>query len=333
MKKPPKKPQGQPKQKSREKKDKKKYKVRNWHEYNEALVNRGRIEFWLSEDAVGKWLEERKTGKRGKPRAFSDTAIQTVLTLREVFRLPLRQTEGFVTSIFEKLDVLLPSPDHTTLSKRRKTLRVKIRVRAIRGNVHIVIDSTGAKVYGEGEWKVRKHGWSKHRTWKKLHLGFDQATGDVLLGEVTGNDTADGDVLETLLEQLPAEETVDQVSADGAYDQRKCYGALRKRRVRRIAIPPRHGARIWNHGNLRSERHARDENLRRIRAIGRKQWKIEANYHRRSLSETGMFRLKTVFGDRVSARTDESQRTELLLRCYALNRMTTLGMPKSYVAA
>jgi hypothetical protein len=135
------------------------------------------------------------------------------------------------------------------------------------------------------------------------------------------------------MEQVPDTATIDQVSTDGAYDKRMCYAALKEHGVLHIAIPPQRGARIWRHGNSKAERLARDENLRRIRAVGRKQWKIESGYHRRSLAETTMFRLKTIFGDRVSGRTDERQRTELLLRCRALNLITTLGMPESSVIA
>lgn len=319
------------KQKSEGKK--RQYKVRNWKEYNKALVNRGRIELWMSEEAIREWVEHYKTGKRGTPKVFSDTAIQTAVTLQQVFRMPLRQTAGFLTSIFGTLGLALPTPDYTTLCKRTKSLAVAIRVRPVRNEpIHIVVDGTGVKVYGEGEWKIRQHGWSKHRTWKKLHIGVDEKTGDILLGEVTGNDVADGDVLESLLNQLPATAAVEQISADGAYDKRKCYDALKKRKVPHIAIPPQHNARIWQHGNTKAERLARDENLRQIRRVGRRQWKVEARYHRRSLSETGMFRLKTIFGDRVSARTNDRQRTQLLVRCYALNKMTTLGMPKSYAS-
>lgn len=331
MKKPSKQPR---KQKAGGKKGKKKYKVRNWREYNRALVDRGKVLFWITEEAIKNWEEQQKTGKRGKPKQFSNTAIETALTLQQVFRLPLRQTEGFLGSILGKLAPVLKSPDHSTLSIRGKSVTIQIRVRSITHEpLHIVTDSTGVKVYGEGEWKVRMHGWSKRRTWRKLHVGIDEKTGDILLGEVTGNDTADCEMLVPLLDQLPAEQTIHQASLDGAYDKRVCYEALRKRGVSRITIPPRHNAKIWQHGNTQGERLARDENLRRIRDVGRKQWKIEADYHRRSLAETGMFRLKTIFGDRVSARTFENQRTQLLIRCKALNRMTTLGMPDSYVVA
>lgn len=313
---------------------KKVYKVRNWREYNQALVDRGKVMFWVTDEALRQWEEQKKTGKRGKPKLYSNLAIETALLLREVFHLPLRQVEGFLASILLKMGSNRKAPDYSTLSIRAETLKVLIRVRAVVGEtIHIVLDSTGAKVYGEGEWKVRQHGWSKHRTWKKLHLGIDEATGDILMGEVTGNDTADSLMLAPLLDQFPAEVGIDQVSADGAFDKRMCYEALRKRKVKRIAIPPQKNARIWQHGNTKEEKLPRDGNLRRIRTVGRKEWKREAGYHRRSLAETTMFRLKTIFTDKVRARREAVQRVELLLRVKALNLMTTLGMPDSYIVA
>lgn len=313
---------------------KKTYKVRNWPEYNQALVDRGKVTFWITEEALKAWQERKKTGTRGKPRTYSDRAIETALLLQQVFRLPLRQTEGFLTSILKRIGTERTAPDYSTLSVRAQTVLVEIRVRQVRDEpLHLVVDSTGAKVFGEGEWKVRQHGWSKRRTWKKLHIGVDEATGDILLGEVTDNDTADCEMLEPLLEQLPATARLNQVSADGAFDKRICYAVLAKRTVPRIAIPPRHNARIWRHGNTRAARLARDENLRRIRNVGRKEWKLENNYHRRSLAETAVFRLKTIFTDQVRARRSANQRIELLIRCKALNLMTTLGMPDAYVVA
>lgn len=313
---------------------KKKYRVRNWKEYNEALVNRGKVMFWITEEAIRQWEEKRKTGKRGKPKFFSNTAIETALTIKEVFHLPLRQTEGFLTSIFQRIGATLKAPDHSTLSLRGETMSISIRVRPIRKEpLHIVVDSTGAKVYGEGEWKVRQHGWSKRRTWRKLHIGVDEKTKDILLGEVTGNDVADCEMFEPLLDQLPEEQDIAQVSADGAFDKRICYAVFRKRRVRRVAIPPRKGARISRHGNTNAPPLHRDQNLRRIREIGRKKWKEEIGYHRRSIAENAMSRLKTVFTDKVRAVKLLNQRVQLLLRCKALNRMSTLGMPDSYIVA
>lgn len=313
---------------------KKKYRVRNWKEYNEALVNRGKVMFWITEEAMEAWEEKQKTGKRGKPKLFSNTAIETALTLKEVFHLPLRQTEGFLTSVFERINIPLKAPDHSTLSLRGKTLSVAIRVRSPRNEpLHIVVDSTGAKVYGEGEWKVRQYGWGKRRTWRKLHIGVDETTKDILLGEVTTNAIADCTMLAPLLRELPPQHVIAQVSADGAFDKQICYDALQKRSVPLITIPPQKNARIAQHGNLHASPLPRDGTLRRIREVGRKQWKQESGYHRRSIAENTMFRLKTIFPDKVRASTFMNQRIQLLLRCKALNRMTTLGMPDSYVVA
>lgn len=313
---------------------KKTYKVRNWPEYNQALVDRGKVTFWITEEALKAWQEQKKTGKRGKPRTYSDQAIETALVLQQVFHLPLRQTEGFLASILKRIGSERTAPDYSTISLRAQTVPVEIRVRQVRNEpLHLVVDSTGAKVFGEGEWKVRQHGWSKRRTWQKLHIGVDEATGDILLGEVTGNDTADCEMLEPLLKQLPSSARLNQVSADGAFDKRICYAALAKRKVPRITIPPQHNARIWRHGNTVAAQLARDENLRRIRKVGRTEWKLENNYHRRSLAETAVFRLKTIFTDQVRARRSANQRMELLIRCKAINLMTTLGMPDSYVVA
>ncbi len=322
-----------PKADKKRKSKKKKYKVRNWKEYNEMLVQRGALMVHISPAAEEGWVELRRTGKRGKPRAFSDLAIETALTLQQAFRLPLRNAEGVVRQLLAACGSAQTAPDYSTLCKRGKTLQVALRVRPLGDKpLHLVVDSSGVKVYGEGEWKVRQHGCSKRRTWKKVHLGFDEKTGDIVAAAVTGNDLHDSEVLPGLLEQIPEEAEISQVSNDGGYDTASCYEAIRKRRARAI-ITPREDAKIWKHGNAAGPPHPRDLNLRRIREVGRKQWKIESNYHRRSKAESGFFRLKTVFGDRVAARTKENQRTQLLLRCKLLNRFTALGMPESYAVA
>lgn len=313
---------------------KKQYKVRNWKEYNEALVNRGRIIFQITDEAIRQWEQrQRDKKKRGRPQKFSDSAIETALTLGQILRQPLRATEGLLAEMLVRLGTTCTAPDYTTLCIRSRTLTVAIRVRDIRENLHIVVDSTGIKVFGEGEWKVRKHGYTKRRTWRKLHLGVDEKTGDILVGTVTGNETHDSTELTSILSQIPPATPIAQCSGDGAYDTRQCYAALRDRGVATVTIPPQKNARIWRHGNSTEERLVRDENVRAIRKVGRKRWKDESGYHRRSLAETAMFRVKTLFGDRVSARTEKNQRIQLLLRLKALNRMTLLGMPESYVVA
>ena len=328
MKKPskPKKPKT-PATDQKKKAKKKKYKVRNWKAYNEMLVNRGRLMVHISPEALEGWVEIR-TGEPGHQQQFSDTAIETVLSIQQYFRLPLRAAEGVVSRMLTSLGSTVKAPDYSTLCKRAKTLTVDIRVRERRSeSIHLVVDSSGIKVYGEGEWKTRQHGISKRRTWKKIHLGFDADMGDVVAADVTHNDTHDSQVFPNLLQQVS--EKITQVSNDGAYDTHDCYDAIAARGAKAV-IPPRKDAKIWIHGNTNAGKHARDENLRRIRKVGRKQWKIDSGYHRRSHAENGFFRYKTIFGDRVSARTNENQRTALLLRVKILNRFTLLGMPESY---
>jgi hypothetical protein len=193
----------------------------------------------------------------------------------------------------------------------------------------VVVDSTGVKVFGEGEWKVRQHGYTYRRTWRKVHLGVDEASGEMVAAVVSTNTYSDSQLLPDLLEQV--EEAIKQVSGDGGYDRRSCYEAIGARQAR-ATIPPQRNAKIWQHGNTKAERLARDQNLRRLRQVGRAAWKRESGYHRRSLAETAMFRLKTIFSDRVTARGFAGQAAQLLVRCAALNRMTQLGRPDSYQA-
>jgi hypothetical protein len=306
------------------------YRVRNWPEYDKALVQRGSITFWMSDDFEKTWMHTGEK-QRGSQFDYSDQAILVMLTVKEVFHLTNRGVEGFVRSIFRMMKINLPVPDHTTLSKRGKDVKVNLPKKANQ-KVNIVMDSTGLKIYGEGEWKVRQHGVSKRRTWRKLHIGANPEDGEIQAVILTENSVSDDAVVEVLLEQI--EQEIDKFAADGAYDKRKVYDALNAHSPGvKVLIPPRKNARIWRHGNTKAERLKRDENLRSIRKQGRKEWKKESGYHVRSLSETAMFRLKTIFGDALSARLLETQTTQALVRCAALNRMTHLGMPQSYKVA
>jgi IS5 family transposase len=251
-------------------------------------------------------------------------------TLSEVYHLPLRATEGLLASLIKLLGGELPVPCYTTLCRRRQALAVSLPRREKPGPLHLVVDSTGVKIYGEGEWKVRRYGPSKRRTWRKLHLGVDEATAEVAAAAVTTNACGDGQALPALLSQVAGR--IKQVTGDGGYDDRQCYDAIRRRGARSV-IPPQKGARIWHHGNTKGERHDRDENLRYIRRRGRAKWKRDYDYHRRSLAEVAVFRLKMIFGERASARSFAGQAAQLLVRCAALNRMTHLGMPDSYKVA
>lgn len=303
------------------------YRVKNWSKYEKALVQRGSITFWLSDDFEKTWMHAGKK-QRGSQFDYSDQAVLVMLTIKEVFHLTNRGVEGFVRSLFQMLKINLPVPDHSTLSKRGKTLKVKLPKKTSQ-SLKIVMDSTGLKIYGEGEWKVRMHGVSKRRTWLKLHLGANPEGGEIQAVLLTKNNVSDDQAVEELLDQI--EQTILDFAADGAYDKRKMYDRLNAHSPDvHILIPPRKNARIWQHGNTTMERLKPDENLRSIRKEGRKEWKEKSGYHIRSLAETIMFRLKTIFGGQLSARLMETQTTQAFIRCRALNQMTHLGMPQSY---
>ncbi|MEL6171560.1 MAG: IS5 family transposase, partial [Pseudomonadota bacterium] len=274
------------------------YRIRNWSEYNAGVKQRGSLTFWLDEAAIEGWQEPAKSGRRGASRTYSDLAIATFETLKSVYGLAGRQTEGLLGSLLELMGVDLPVPEHSTVSRRKGQLQVTLPVVPSSASVHLVVDSTGVKVYGEGEWKTRQHGVSKRRTWRKLHLGVDETTGEILGAVVTTNGVHDSEVLADILQAADAE--IEPVSADGAYDKRRCYDTLRAREEPvKVAIPPQKNAKIWQHGNCKAPPHPRDANLRAIRQQGRNAWKRQANYHRRSLAETTMFRFKTILGGKV----------------------------------
>jgi IS5 family transposase len=320
--------------KRRHLKKKRNYRIRNWSEYNASLVKRGSLTLWVDESVEASWVNEELSGRRGASKTYSDTAIEMTLLLKVVYNLPLRATQGMLASILKLMQLEhLPVPDYSTLCRRQQTLEVAVNRRAAGEAIHVVVDSTGCKVFGEGEWKVRQHGYSKRRTWRKLHVAVNEGTSEIVGAVVSTNDVADSAAFSDLLEQV--EDPISQISADGTYDKRRCYDTIQQRQKEQeeqitVSIPPQKNARIWQHGNTKQEPLARDQNLRRIRQVGRQQWKEEIGYHRRSLAETAMFRLKTIFGNKLSARTFDSQATEALLRCVALNKMTALGMPESY---
>jgi transposase len=303
------------------------YRIRNWSEYNAGLKQRGSLTFWIEESILEQWVVEELSGKPGASVLYSDLAIQTMATVKAIYRLAGRQCQGFLESIFELMGIDLPVPNHSTLSRRVGKLSMDLPVMPKQGARHVVVDSTGVKVYGEGEWKTRQHGVSKRRTWRKLHLGVDEATGEIVAMVVTTNDVADGEVLEDILAQV--EHEIDQVSTDGAYDHCHCYDEIDARGAKAV-IPPRKNAKIWQHGNGKGTPHPRDENLRYIRKHGRQRWKRDSGYHRRSIAETTMFRLKTIFGGKLSARNFDNQAVELFIKCVALNRMIQIVKPDSY---
>jgi hypothetical protein len=308
---------------------KRKYRVTNWRAYNAALVARGSLTVWFDEAAVAGWYETDRTGRRGAPRRYADVAIQCGLVIREVFHLPLRALTGFLGSLVTLLELTLAVPDYSTFSRRAAALTVWVRRLAQRQPRHVVIDSTGLKVYGEGEWKVRQHGTTQRRTWRKLHLAVDAENHEVIAAELTAAFVGDAEVLPDLLEQLSTEEAVASVAADGAYDTQASHQALLARRASAL-IPPRAGAVAWP-PLADGQPHPRTTILETMRQRGRKAWKQHSGYHRRSLAETAMFRLKTLFGGHLKNHRFDTQTTEAYARLAAINIMTRLGMPETVV--
>lgn len=300
-------------------------KVTNWREYNESLVNRGDFTLWLDEDVIIDWQHENDEPKVGAPFIYSDKAILSLLSLREIFQLTYRQTEGFGRSLVRLMDADIKIPDYTSLQKRAAKLGVSLEVTPAEGARDIVIDSTGLKVYGEGEWKARKHGVSKRRTWRKFHIGIDPQTGEIVAHKLTDNSVHDSEPVEEMLEQV--EEPIERFFGDGAYDQKSIYEVLKFEAAEPI-IPPRKNAALWQHGNSKEPKLSRDEAVRAIRRTGRKAWKIDVDYHIRSLGETVMHRLKTAFGGKLKNRKLHNQKTEAAIRCRVLNQFTQLGRPK-----
>jgi hypothetical protein len=306
---------------------KKTYRIRNWREYNASLRKRGSLEVWIDPTAIDGWYEVEKSGNPGASKLYSNLAIEMMLVLKAIYHLPLRQCCGFVESIFAQMGLDLKVPDYTRLSRRQGDIDITVHQQALRTAAHVVLDSTGLKLYGQGEWHVRQHGASKRRTWRKLHISVDEATLQILSVVVTDNDVADCEVTPELLDQING--PIRQVTGDGAYDTWDVYEAVHARGARAV-IPPRKTARIKQHGNCADPPLQRDEHLREIRKKGRAEWKRQTGYHRRSLAETDIYRYKRIFTDKIHARSRRNETTEILLNCQLLNRMAEIGMPESF---
>lgn len=300
------------------------YKTRNWPAYNEALKRRGSLTIWF--DPAMTW-EAAPTGKRGRQPDYSDAAIQTCLTMKVLFGMALRQTTGFVESLLRLIDLDWAVPNFSTLSRRQKTLKVNIPYRGSTGPLHLLIDSTGIKVEGEGEWNARKHGGTKRRVWRKIHIGIDEQTLEIRAAEFTTSDVGDAPMLPELLDQIPPEHEIASVTADGAFDTRKCHDAIAARGAAAI-IPPRKNAKPWKPDSAGAV--ARNEALRASRRFGRMIWRRWSGYHRRSRVETKMHCVK-LLGQRLMARDFDRQVAEFQVRVAVLNGFTALGIPVTTV--
>lgn len=323
-----------PKKDTTPSKKKDKYRIRNWRQYNQSLVNRGSITFWFNEAAIAKWYSVERSNQPGRPDTYSDDAIRCGLIIKAVFRTALRALQGFLQSIIKILGLDLVCPHYSAFSRRAKELQIPMRRFLKPGEkLNIVFDSTGLKVYGEGEWKVRKHGYSKRRTWRKVHVGMCVETGQVVVSAVTSNDVSDDEAMLAMMATL-GDVKIGNVLGDGAYDKTDVRQFIHDVGGRQI-IPPKRTAKQQRKNPLLALKE-RDNAIQRIKDLGeegRAKWKEETGYHQRSLVETHMFRHKTILGDRLTARKAETQATEVAIKCDALNRMTELGMPNSYKVA
>lgn len=306
-------------------KEKGKYQVTNWPAYNRSLINRGDITLYFTEEAMLGWYDDGPVQK-GAQYVYSDICIETMLLFKTVFGLAYRQTQGFAQSIFMLMNLSkLIVPSYSQVSRRARMLDTDFKALPSGGPITVVVDSTGLKIYGEGEWKVRKHGYSKRRTWRKLHLGCDPDTGFIHCCSLTDNSTDDGSELSGLLDQV--EEEIVEVSLDGAYDTQSCWDDLIERGITPI-IPPRSNAVEWYNekpGDLMD--YPRNVAIREIEDVGLPQWKRDSGYHQRSLAETAMYRYKTIFGPTLYSRKMKSQQAENKIKIKALNIMTAQGMP------
>ena len=294
------------------------YRTTNWSAYNAALRRRGSLLVWL--DREMEWLAPASR-RPGRPRTFSDAAIQFCLSLKVLFGLALRQTIGMVESLLRLAGLDWPVPDYSTLCRRQKTVTIQIPFRRAGGPLNLLVDSTGVKVLGDGAWQVRKHGPSRRRPWRKVHLAMDTATGDVRAVEFTSSREGDSPVLPDLLAQIPADQPIATITGDGAYDTRACHTAIADRGATAI-IPIRRNGRAWKEDSPAAR--ARNETLRATRRFGRALWKRLTGYHSRSRAEAKMLCLKS-FSERIMARDPDRQTAEIHTRIALMNRFSALG--------
>jgi transposase len=298
------------------------YRVTNWAEYDASLKRRGSLTVWFTDEAIRAWRAEPRTTPGGQPH-YSALAIATALTMRMVFGLGLRQTEGLIGSIMGLLGLDLAVPDHSTLSRRAKTLEVPLPRRAA-GPLHLLVDSTGLKLGGAGEWLIEKHGTSRRRSWRKLHIGVDADGGEIVAVEVTRKDVDDAAMAAALLSQIT--DPIASFIADGLYDQDRVSQAVAERHPNAaVIVPPRAGAVASASADTTPTQ--RDRHLRMIAERGRTAWQKASGYDLRAKVEATIGRYKRVIGDALRSRTDETEATEVALAAAALNRMLGLGRP------
>lgn len=300
------------------------YKTRNWPPYKEALKRWGSLTIWF--DPEMSW-DAAPTDRRGRQQTYSDAAIQTCLSMKVLFGMALRQTTGFVKTLLKLVGLDWAVPDFSTLTRRQKTLAVNIPYCGTKGPLHLLIDSTGFKIEGEGEWNARKHGCPKRRVWRKYHLGIDEQTQEIRAVDFTSSGIGDAPMLPELLDQISPEQEIGSITADGSYDMHKCHDAIAERGAAAV-IPPAKNSRPWKPSTTGAV--ARNEAVRELNYLGRALWRNWSSYHRRSRVETKIHCLK-LLGQRLMARDFDRQVAELQTRIAVLNGHTVLGIPVTEV--
>ena len=311
---------------------KQKYKTTNWSVYNKALVNRGDVEVWLGNDAVDKWYEEDQVNTgHGTPQAYTDFAILVCHQMRQVYRLPLRQTEGFINSIFRMMKLNIKCPSYSMLSKRLCKLNIECPMykKDCRSDdsVHaIAIDSTGLKRFGRDEWHQEKHKVDAKRSWRKWHAGVDQ--NHYIVGcKLTARSVPDDKVVPDIVKQIGKK--IEHFTGDKAYDSNEVYRIISENNPdSHIVIPPKKGAVVTDKSHAK-----RNVNTEEVDDIGVMAWQKKNKYGQRNYSELAMQRYKRILGNKLHSREFSRQEQEAMIGASILNKMTSLGMPQSYRSA
>jgi hypothetical protein len=301
------------------------YKIKNWKEYNQALVNRGNLTVWVDEETISQWANIEKTGRKGRSNTYSDAAIECALTIRGLLRFPLRQTQGFFEGLFKMLHLSLDVPSYSTLSRRAAALNVNIPKLDWSRPVNVLIDGSGLKVFGEGEWKMRTHGKDKRRTWRKFHIGVNRESQEIIAVTLTPSNVHDSLETKNLLDQI---KNIATVTGDKGYDNKNAYDPIAAKGAKAI-IPPRSGAALKKK-NVSLGDAERNRLIRETHLLGKESWKTGSGYTKRVLVETAFCRYKKIIGPMLHTRKLTNQTAEVRLGAKILNKMTHLGMPDSY---
>ena len=315
-------------------------KIKNWSEYNKSLRNRGNLSIFISESLVkdGCLVMSQRTGRPGRPTEYSDEVIEFALTIREIFHLALRQTDGFMAFLFKIMGIASGSPDYTTISKRMPDIKVRYRKKVHYNSdegIVMLIDSSGFKVFGEGEWMRKKHGATYQRTWRETHIALDYETRDIIGFINTTAHVHDNTQLKPLIKQVAkgGSHKIKTIIGDGAYDAKDNYKLGKRLGFEMIAPPPKNAIEHLNTGwhyqwYDTPGWEERNAVVRHIEEFGLDGWKADVNYHRRSLVENAFYRWKTIFSGKLKSRKEDTQYTEQALRAKIINLFNGLGLPK-----